>query len=1225
MRRWIAFCLCLLLAGPAWADDVLLYLPFDHDARPAKARGSAEPKVSGKVVLEDGLCGKAMVLGKAGGALTLDGKGNVDVSRGSAAFWVKPVDWDSKSAKAHNFFRIGSDHPKCLMYIYKYFKPDVLNVWMRIDPDDPRGKSYMMPGNFEREPPVVFKKGEWKHILLTWFDDQLRVYLDGKLRRHWPLAQALDSGTLGATVAVGANHDPASTLIDELYIFRHPLEQWEIDSLYRAGKRGEPLKPGAGAPFRPFEPKTDPDFRVYLKHFPEAGYIEAFADAGEFERVRDVARAVVTFGSVECEITKFVNGMGSALMEVKEVEPDEYVAIAEFHDRQGNVLGTGRSDALTVKQYPWMTDRSAGVTDQVIAPWTEIEGRDNTFKLWGRRIQFGRNGLPEQIESAGKSLLAAPIKLVGRIDGQPTEFSAASNLMVVDGAPNRVFLRMHADIPTLVVEVEAAMEYDGLIDFDVLLEPKRDSRIDELRLEIPVRADCATLFHYVGDAIRRTCYAGETPKGDGLVWSSKSVVPWRYGLQGNFVPFIWLGDEERGLSWFCDTTRGWSPGEKGRSEVYREGSTTKLVINFIGTPTRIAKKLRLGFGMMATPVKPLFEGWRRMYSKILEPYPIRNITHSCTFQGYGKPTDLKAFRKVIQSFRKYNPETCVMPAMGANDLWGGEESAYFINDWNARVVNGMATPMRNAFQAWWFRRVVRDMGIDGAYSDDSYPIPTLNPLGTTAWVDGRGVVHEGYNLAGIRGFHRRMATILRDCDGKGRSMVHMSDAMVIPCFSWYDFALDGEFGFDNAARTSRLPFDKKKEKEYDYLDVWRMDVIRARAMGKQWGLVPVWLPTGSPEESWGYGSEMPRVHRSLLAMTLLHDMLIWWNHKVDHDEVAKVDLVKKEFGIGEDDVTFHGYWQKKARASSKDVWVSYWLRPPNNLMLVAANLSSKDADVEIACDDLPDGPTAVDGISREEVPIVNGKLKLSVPWHEFRLILIGGRGEFAPGRPHPGADLPKPQQVLAELSDNFDSPTLSKAWTVDASPKSKAVIKTQDGKLKIRHSIFTWSHVERPLGVDNISVQCRVEDRVSGNFDTWRPCIALYWGKGSYARAMASCQYNATCFKFLVMADSKTVAEQKEGPPISTEGWYTHNWVKIALTPDEIKFYGSSDGKTWLEPWVVKRPKALTGPPRLLILGSGHETGTAPYTGPDFDNDWTRGTWGQPTCMYFDDLIVGKD
>ena len=124
---------------------------------------------------------------------------------------------------------------------------------------------------------------------------------------------------------------------------------------------------------------------------------------------------------------------------------------------------------------------------------------------------------------------------------------------------------------------------------------------------------------------------------------------------------------------------------------------------------------------------------------------------------------------------------------------------------------------------------------------------------------------------------------------------------------------------------------------------------------------------------------------------------------------------------------------------------------------------------------------------------------------------------------------------------------------------------------------------------------------------------------------MASCQWSANCFKYLVMANGEAVAEQNQGPAISTEGWYTKNWVKITLRPGAIEFYGSSDGRVWLGPWTAKRPAALSGPAKLLILGRGHETGRPPYEGPDFDNNWTRGTWGNPWCCYLDDLIVGRD
>ncbi len=56
------FTCAFLCLGHARAADLLLYVPFDSDARAAVARGKPEPKIAGKLVLRDGLVGKAAVL-----------------------------------------------------------------------------------------------------------------------------------------------------------------------------------------------------------------------------------------------------------------------------------------------------------------------------------------------------------------------------------------------------------------------------------------------------------------------------------------------------------------------------------------------------------------------------------------------------------------------------------------------------------------------------------------------------------------------------------------------------------------------------------------------------------------------------------------------------------------------------------------------------------------------------------------------------------------------------------------------------------------------------------------------------------------------------------------------------------------------------------------------------------------------------------------------------------
>jgi len=36
---------------------------------------------------------------------------------------------------------------------------------------------------------------------------------------------------------------------------------------------------------------------------------------------------------------------------------------------------------------------------------------------------------------------------------------------------------------------------------------------------------------------------------------------WAYA----FKPFVWLGDEDRGLAWFCESDENWSPADPQRA------------------------------------------------------------------------------------------------------------------------------------------------------------------------------------------------------------------------------------------------------------------------------------------------------------------------------------------------------------------------------------------------------------------------------------------------------------------------------------------------------------------------------------------------------------------------------------------------------------------------------------------------------------------------------------
>ncbi|MBO3803026.1 MAG: hypothetical protein JTT11_04000, partial [Candidatus Brockarchaeota archaeon] len=97
------------------------------------------------------------------------------------------------------------------------------------------------------------------------------------------------------------------------------------------------------------------------------------------------------------------------------------------------------------------------------------------------------------------------------------------------------------------------------------------------------------------------------------------------GLISGFLPFIWLGDEDLGLSWFSESDKNWFNAQTDRvTEIAREGGKVALRLHLVSSPIEMApggKKtdgiqmfspergplgdLSYAFGLQATPVKPV--------------------------------------------------------------------------------------------------------------------------------------------------------------------------------------------------------------------------------------------------------------------------------------------------------------------------------------------------------------------------------------------------------------------------------------------------------------------------------------------------------------------------------------------------------------------------------------------------------------------------------------------
>jgi hypothetical protein len=206
-------------------------------------------------------------------------------------------------------------------------------------------------------------------------------------------------------------------------------------------------------------------------------------------------------------------------------------------------------------------------------------------------------------------------------------------------------------------------------------------QVDRMQLVIPMRTEETWLMHPVTDLLRFH-YAGRIPDGkgwlwdyggqrrevlytedgrpaaDGKVWDSRHVG--RHQLPGPFVPYIWLGGPERGISWFAESDRDWSldPSEPCL-EIRKVASTTSLIVRLVTSPVVLKRPRTIVFGLMATPAKPMPEtpvSFRRWWTGVpgekLRDVAGVGFMGACYYWGAAGPC--YAFYPAFQNFSVFD-------------------------------------------------------------------------------------------------------------------------------------------------------------------------------------------------------------------------------------------------------------------------------------------------------------------------------------------------------------------------------------------------------------------------------------------------------------------------------------------------------------------------------------------------------------------------------------------
>jgi hypothetical protein len=266
----------------------------------------------------------------------------------------------------------------------------------------------------------------------------------------------------------------------------------------------------------------------------------------------------------------------------------------------------------------WL-DSMLAFDDEIVRPFTPIRVAQNTISILGRSLIIGQLGLPAQIESyfspevtqiqrIPKPLLSAPMELI-------VEDSAGQRVRWAKGAPQ--ILKKYDGVVewksssaywSLKMDVSAAMEFDGFVQYKIALSTNKAFEVRDIRLEIPLSK--SAIQYMMGLGLK----GGRRPP----------TLDWTWDVKKN-QDGAWLGDANAGLQFSLRAQNyarplntnfyqskplnlppSWFNDGKGGITISEPDGDTVLVSCYGGSRTLLpGQSLHFDFNLLLTPFKPL--------------------------------------------------------------------------------------------------------------------------------------------------------------------------------------------------------------------------------------------------------------------------------------------------------------------------------------------------------------------------------------------------------------------------------------------------------------------------------------------------------------------------------------------------------------------------------------------------------------------------------------------
>jgi hypothetical protein len=413
-------------------------------------------------------------------------------------------------------------------------------------------------------------------------------------------------------------------------------------------------------------------------------------------------------------------------------------------------------------------------------------------------------------------------------------------------------------------------------------------------------------------------------------------------------------------------------------------------LNLLAAGQALPEGWRYECGLQATPVKPLPRDWRKWR---LTPAPRANVhivwptptKDSMKYFGYPEASDPETFAARVNDFHAKGsnvvPYSCLSFLSGASGefqwfggkwgMGGGDAGSSDVAAYGA--VFEMVCPKGEGYGDFIVaknREFMDRYGLDGFYHDNTHPY-SCGKENTGCGYRRDGNLVPTYPILAYRALYRRLYAMVKSHDRPTFTMAHMSGKVTIPVLAYEDSYLDGEH-FRGRVKDS-------------YLDLLPLDTFRAEFMGRQWGIMPYFLPEFTPPYS-----EQVEPTRGLAGLLMIHDVAtwaIWCNAQVFAEAFDALDA------FGYVDADFIPYFDPEPPVTTDmpDVYASAYTLP-GRALIVVANVSREDRSGSVQLNGKRLGlpvDTVVTWPDKTPVAATNGRLELDVPKLGYRMLVVG--------------------------------------------------------------------------------------------------------------------------------------------------------------------------------------------------------------------------------------------